>query len=92
MTRKAAFFKGRPWFKFNNLGLALGMVLKFYTSVAKGLKLKVRKFCGLIPTFVEVTGKNLLVGRGWLFAPALILNRVKKLEKIINEVIFVVDR
>ena len=29
---------------FNNLGLALGITLKFYTSVAKGLKLKVRKF------------------------------------------------
>ena len=28
----------------NNLGLALGIALKFYTSVAKGLKLKVRKF------------------------------------------------
>ena len=33
----------------------LGMALKFYTSVAKGLKLKVRKFYELIPTFVEVT-------------------------------------
>ena len=30
--------------------------MKFYTSVAKGLKLKVRKFWGLIRTFVEVTG------------------------------------
>ena len=40
---------------FNNLGQALVMDLKFYTSVAKGLKLKVRKFWLLIPTFVEVT-------------------------------------
>ena len=32
------------WFKFNNLGLALGMSLTFYTSLEKGLKLKVRKF------------------------------------------------
>ena len=31
------------------------MALKFYTSVAKGLKLKVRKFSVLIRTFVEVT-------------------------------------
>ena len=31
------------------------------------LKLKVRKFCGLIPMFVEVTGEK-LVGGG-LFAP-----------------------
>ena len=30
------------WFKFNNLGLALGMALKFSISVAKGLKLKVK--------------------------------------------------
>ena len=29
---------------FNNLGLARGMVLKFYRSVAKGLKLKFSKF------------------------------------------------
>ena len=41
--------------KFNNLELALGMKLKFYTSIAKGLKLKVRKFYALVPTFVEVT-------------------------------------
>ena len=30
----------------------------FITSVAKGLKLKVRKFWELIPMFVEVIGKN----------------------------------
>ena len=34
------------------------MVLKFYISVTKGLKLKVEKFLGIIPTFVEGTGKN----------------------------------
>ena len=28
-------------FRFNNLGLALAMALKFYTSMAKELKLKV---------------------------------------------------
>ena len=31
-----------------NLGLALGMAFKFYTSVAKVLKLKLRKFWRLI--------------------------------------------
>ena len=36
------------------------MALKLYTSVEKRLKLKVRKFLGLIPTFVEVTGEKLL--------------------------------
>ena len=38
------------------------MILKFYTNVAKGLKLKVRKFLGLIPKFVEVTGEKLVGG------------------------------
>ena len=38
------------------------MALKFYNSVATGLKLKVRKFLGLIPKFVEVIGENGEVG------------------------------
>ena len=61
------FLKGCSWFKFNNLGLALRMTLKFYISLAKGLKLKIRKFCGQIPTFVEATGEELV--EGGLFAP-----------------------
>ena len=36
--KKKHLLKGWSWFKFNNLGLTLGMALKFYTSVAKGLK------------------------------------------------------
>ena len=41
------------------------MALKFYIRVEKGLKLKVRKFSGLTPTFVEVTGGKLVgVGGG----------------------------
>ena len=44
LTRKTSFFEGCSWLKFNNLGLALGMALTFYTIVTKGLKLKVRKF------------------------------------------------
>ena len=39
---------------FNSLGQALGIALKFCTSVAKRLKLEVRKFWGLILMFVEV--------------------------------------
>ena len=66
LTRKTAFFESRSWFKFNNLGLALGMNWNFYTSVAKGLKLKVRKFFGLVPMFVEVTGEKTV---GGLLAP-----------------------
>ena len=61
---------------FNNLGLALGTKLKSYTSVAKGLKLKVRKFWGLIPTFVEVTGEKLVGG----VCPPPFLNRVDAAE------------
>ena len=48
------------------------MALKFYNGVAKGFKLKVRKFYRLIPTFVEVTGEKLV---GSLFP--FILNRIK---------------
>ena len=35
--------------------MALGTNLNFYTSVATAIKLKVRKFTGLILTFAEVT-------------------------------------
>ena len=55
------------------MGLALGMALKFYISMAKGLKLKLGKFYGLISAFVEVTGGKLVGGP---FCPP-ILNRVK---------------
>ena len=52
-------------FKFNNLRQNLGMALKFYTSVAKGLKIKVMKFF----MFVEVTGEK-LVGDGAFWPPS----------------------
>ena len=45
---------------FNNLGLTLATNLKFYTSVAKRLKLKVRESLGLDRTFVEVIGQKLV--------------------------------
>ena len=38
------------------------MALKFFMSVAKCLKLKVRKIWGLIFTFVEITGEKLIGG------------------------------
>ena len=62
LTRKTTFFKEWSLFKFNNLGLALGMTLKLYNNVAKGSKLKVGKFWGLIPTSVEVRGEKLVGG------------------------------
>ena len=44
--------------------------------MSKGLRLKIRKFWGLLPTFVEVTGEK-MVGGPFCFPP--ILNRVKKI-------------
>ena len=38
----------------------MDMALKFYTGVAKGFKLKSRKFHGLISIFKEVTGEELV--------------------------------
>ena len=61
-TRKTILFEGCSRSKFNNLGLQLGMALKFNANVSKGLKLKVRKFWGLIFMFVEVTRENLKRG------------------------------
>ena len=51
--QKKHFFEGWFWFKFNDLWLALGTSLQFYTGADKVLKLKFIKFWGLIPTFVE---------------------------------------
>ena len=61
-------------------GLALGTNVKFYTSVAKKLKLKVRKIWGLIHTFEEVTGEKLvgIGGGGCPSAPSWIGLNVEK--------------
>ena len=56
--QKNHFFERWSCFKFNNLGLELGIALQFDTSVATGLKLKVRKTRGLTAMLVEVTGEN----------------------------------
>ena len=52
MTWKSAFFESWSWFKFNNLGLARVTNLKFYSNVANGLRLKVRKFLELIQFWI----------------------------------------
>ena len=57
------------------MGLALGVVLKFYTSVAKELKLKARKSWGLIPTFVEVAAEKLVGGHFYQPHPFLTLHQ-----------------
>ena len=59
---KTIFLRGGLGLKFSDLRLALGMALKFYTSVANGSKLKVRKFYGLVSTFGKVTGETLVGG------------------------------
>ena len=46
--------------------MALGMTLKFFTSVAKDVKLKFGKFCGLNSTFVEVIEEKLVGEEGFL--------------------------
>ena len=70
LFRKTFFFEGWSWFKFDDLRLALGIALKFYTGVVNGLKLKVRKFWWILSTFVEVTGEKLAWGReGWPLHP-----------------------
>ena len=47
----------------NNLGLALGMSLKFYSNVANVVYTNmVRKFWRLIATFLEVTEKKSVGG------------------------------
>ena len=74
MVRKTAFFEPRLWFKFNNLGLVLDMNLKFYTNLAKGLKLKTRRFWGLVPMFVEVRGEK--TSRGGLFSLSIFLREL----------------
>ena len=65
------------------MGLVLGKALEFYTSVAKGLKLKVRKFLGLTPTFVEVTGEKLIGWGDFLPHPVSILNTVNSVVQLL---------
>ena len=55
LTRKTDFFEGWCWFKLINLRLAPGMTLKFYSSVTKRLKPKLRSFLGPIHMFREET-------------------------------------
>ena len=46
LTTKTLFFEGWSWFKFHNLGMALGIALKFCISVAKGSTLNSKGFWG----------------------------------------------
>ena len=75
-------FEGSSLSRFNHFGLALRIALKFYTSVAKRLNLKIRKFWGLIAVFKIYWGKT---GRGTFLSPR-ILNRVNEWEKVCEEI------
>ena len=77
-SAEKTLFQGWSWFNFTNLGLVLDMALTFYASLAEALKLNVRKFWALIPTFEKIVWKGKLVGREgeWLFTPP-IHNKVK---------------
>ena len=46
LTRKTAFFERWSWFKFNNLGLALGTKLNFTPVLQKGENKKSESFGG----------------------------------------------
>ena len=74
----------RDTFKFNHLGLAVGKGFEGYTSVAKGLKLKSRKFWRLIPTFVEVSGKKLVGSGEFLTHPEQGLGHCSQHAKIVS--------
>ena len=65
--QKNIFFEGWSCFKFNNLGMTLGIALKFYASVEKVLKLKVRSFWD----FYKRRSYREKTDREGLFAPPL---------------------
>ena len=70
------------------MGLALPIALEIYIRVAKGSKIKVRKFLGLVSTFVEVIVAKLVGeegGEAFLLSPSVLngaqvptLNKNKK--------------
>ena len=88
MTKRATFFWRCSWFKFNNLRLALGIALKFNASGPKGLKLKVREFRGLIPTFVEVKKQKLVGGSFRTTSPILNSVKARSWEKFFKNFIY----
>ena len=77
LTKKIKFFEGCSSFKFNNLGVALGIALKFYTSVTIWLEIKCSKFLGLIATFVIVAEEKLI--KRPFRSPIIILNSGKSI-------------
>ena len=62
--------------------------MKFYTSVVKGLKLIVRKFCGLSLTFVEVTGEKLVGVVPFCLPPPIKRHRLSKKKDVLVVFVF----
>ena len=86
-TWKTAFFEGWPWLKVDKFGLVLGMTLKFYTRLAKGLTLKVRTFLetnsNVCTSYRRETGKEaFLLPPSWIGLSAFCN---KLFNKIISE-------
>ena len=79
--QKTNFFEGWSRLQLNNLGQVLGMSWKVYTSVAKGLKLELKKCLGLVPTFVEVKGELGLThkSKNWMKRATLSKTKLRNL-------------
>ena len=67
MTTKIAFFEGCSSFKFDNLGLALGINLKLCNNIEKRVKTKSQEV--LEATSYVCRSYRGKTGRGGLFAP-----------------------
>ena len=72
--------------------LALGIALKFYSSVEKTFKLKVTKILGIIATFVEVTGEKVVGGGGssclsWIGLTRITRIRQSSWRKIVTDLL-----
>ena len=66
MTRKTTFFERWSWFKFNNLGLALGTKLEILDQSVKKVKTKSQKVLGA--NSYVCRSYSWKTGRGGLFA------------------------
>ena len=63
------------------------MILKFHKNMAKGLKLKVISFGGLIPTFVEGSGER-IVGEAFSGSNANLNSNINILKMIEQNIVF----
>ena len=82
LTRKPNFFEGYSWFRFYNLGLALGIVLKYLQQCGKRVKTKLQKVFEassyVCRNYRRKTGR----GPFCTSPPSPILNRAKFIPKL----------